>query len=77
MIQHEGAFQSVGGDVASAPIAADVADEHMNPRQDAEDLARQPPHLRLAGQIRDKRLDSSTGGGDLTGHRVGARGPGR
>jgi hypothetical protein len=32
------------------------------------------PHLRLAWQVRDERLDAAAAGGaDLTGHLVGAR----
>ena len=33
MVDRKGAFQPVRGDVAGAPVPADIVDQHVDPRQ--------------------------------------------
>ena len=74
MVDRKGAFQSVDGDVAGVPVATDVVDQHVDPRQNRKHLAGQPPHLRLRGQVRDEHLDLDPSRcADLAGRILGAK----
>ena len=72
MVECEGALQPVRSEVAGVPVATDIVDQHVDPRQALEDLADQTPHLRLRGQVRDEHVHAPAAGrADLPGRGLG------
>src|SRR5690348_8566306 len=59
MVDGERALQSVSGDVPRIPVAADIVDQHMDPREGLENLTSQPPNLRLRRQVREEHVHCS------------------
>ena len=53
MVEGEGVFQAVGGDVPVRPEAAHVVDQHIQPRIGVEYLAGQAADLGLGGHVGD------------------------
>jgi hypothetical protein len=72
VVDGEGALQPVDGDAPGGPVAADVVDQHVHPRESLQCVGGQLPDLALGGEVRDEDVDSpATGGLDLSGRVVG------
>jgi len=66
MVEGEGAFEPVCGDVPGVEVPADVVDQHMNPRKGLQQLLRHVSYVGLGGQVCDEEVDPpATGGADL------------
>src|SRR4029450_12111154 len=73
MVEGEGAFEPVCGDVPSVEVAADVVDQHMDPREALQHFLSQLSYLRLGGQVCDEEIHpAATGGIDLPGRVLSA-----
>src|SRR6266540_1538634 len=73
MVEGEGALEPVSGDVPGVPVPPDVVDQHIDPGEALEYLVSQPPHLRLAGQVRDEHVHLPAAGcADLASRALGA-----
>ena len=73
MVEGEGAFESVYGDVAGIPVPADIVDQHIDPRKAVQYLLGQPPYFRLGGQVRDEQVHlPASGRTDLASRVLGA-----
>ena len=57
MVEGERVLQAVGGHVAVSPEAADVVEQHVEPRIRGEHLAGQPPDLGLRRHVGDEDVD--------------------
>src|SRR5512133_2688840 len=66
MVEGEGAFEPVCGDVPGVEVSADVVDQHMDPRKALQYFLSQLSYLRLGGQVCDEEVHPpATGGTDL------------
>jgi hypothetical protein len=75
MVDREGAFEPVRGDVPGVPVPADIVDQHIDPGEALQHLPSQPPHLRLGRQIRDEHVHLPAAGcPDLASRGVDAAG---
>ena len=75
VVHGEGVLETVDGDPPGVPVAPDVVDQHVDPRQSVSDLVSQAPYLGLGGQIRDEGQHlAAVGAPDVPRGGVGARG---
>src|SRR5512133_2101810 len=66
MVEGEGAFEPVCGDVPGVEVSADIVDQHMDPREALQYFLSQLLYLRLGGQVCDEEVHPpATGGTDL------------
>ena len=66
MVEGEGAFKPVCGDVPGVEVPTDVVDQYMDPRKALQYLLSQPSYFRLGGQVRDEEVHApATGCTDL------------
>ena len=56
MVEGEGAFEPVCGDVPGVPVPADVVDQHMDPRKALQYLLSQLSYFRPGGQVCDEEV---------------------
>jgi hypothetical protein len=54
VVQGEGPFEPVSGDVAGGPVPPGVVDQYLDPRKLVEHLGGQASHLGLGGQVGDE-----------------------
>jgi hypothetical protein len=54
VVNGEGAFEAVGGDMPGVPVPAHVVDQHIDSGKALKYLVGQPPHLSLDGQVSDQ-----------------------
>ena len=57
VIERERVLEAIGGHVAVRPEAADVVEQHVQPRIGGEHLVRQPPDLGLRRHVGDEDID--------------------
>ena len=73
MVDGEGALEPVRGDIPGVPVPPGVVEEHIDPGKALEYFARQPPHLRLGGQVSDEHLHRPAAGrADVASRGLGA-----
>ena len=72
VVNGEGAFEAVGGDMPGVPVPPDVVDQHIDSGKALKHLVGELPHLSLGGQVGDEDVyRPATRGADLSSRAVG------
>jgi hypothetical protein len=72
VVEGEGAFEAVGGDMPSVPVPAHVVDQHIDAGKPLKYLVSELPHLCLDGQVGDEYVyRPAARGADISSRAVG------